>query len=76
MSKVCDFCAFDFGVSKLQIQRPITSDKAFTWEIRPTVTGRYMMFVRLLTKEGADTLIDKSTIFIEYCPMCGRKLGD
>lgn len=71
---MCDFCTFEYGVSKFQIQRVETMDKAFTWEIRPTVAGKYMMFVRLLTKVGADTLIDKSTIFIEYCPLCGRKL--
>lgn len=71
---MCDFCTFEYGVSKLQMQRIETKDKAFTWEIRPTIAGKYMMFVRLLTKDGADTLIDKSTIFIEYCPLCGRKL--
>lgn len=71
---MCDFCTFEYGVSKLQIQRPGTADRTFTWEIRPTIAGKYMMFVRLLTKEVADTLIDKSTIFIKHCPICGRKL--
>lgn len=71
---MCDFCTFEYGVSKMQIQRPITTDKAFTWEIRPTVAGKHTLFVRLLKKEGTDIAIDKSTIFIEHCPICGRKL--
>lgn len=69
---MCEFCTFEYGVAKTAIRKN-ENEKSFIWEIRPNTSGKHMMFVRVFDDDSIDRL-DKSVIFIEYCPMCGRKL--
>lgn len=71
MSK-CEFCTFKYGVAKTSTNKEELFNN-FIWEIRPNNNGKYMILVRLFSKDNR-TIKDKSVIFITYCPKCGRKL--
>lgn len=70
---MCDFCSFEYGVSKMQIQK-VELNKMFTWEIRPNTIGQHLLLMRVLESEKLDNMVGKSTIFIKYCPLCGEEL--
>lgn len=63
---MCQFCEFEYGVAETSIKKK-EERNSFIWEIRPNLSGKHMLLVRVF--KG-----DTSVIFIEYCPMCGRKL--
>ena len=69
---MCQFCEFEYGVAKTSIKKN-EERSSFIWEIRPNLSGKHMLFVRVFKGDTIDRM-DKSVIFIEYCPMCGRKL--
>lgn len=69
---MCDFCTFRYGVAEMSVSSKGT-DSGFLWEIRPNLTNQHLLLVRVF-KEGVTDTVDKSSIFIKYCPLCGREL--
>ena len=71
---MCDFCKFSYGTADTVFKaQDHHSLKGYaTHEIRPLVNGKYAYFVRAFNEN--DELIHKSSLFIEYCPMCGDAL--
>ena len=70
---MCNFCEFEYGVAVNSINKKELNYNVIH-EIRPTIHGKYLYLVRVLNLDKSE-IITKSSVFIEYCPMCGRKLG-
>lgn len=73
---MCNFCTFDYGTSQTNIKVKCANYQTgyMVHEIRPLTSGEYVYFVRYIDKNGNQTA--KSSVFIEYCPLCGDKLSN